>query len=123
MSGPLFSSSGAAHLLDYRGRKVRLFRKTWQLKLSHPERGFLTWHYEDLQLTLREPVQVVESRSDPDVHLYYREIRRLQLRQGMFVPAPPWVRFLCVLVNIRRDLVVTFYPTDNPKKGRNVWPT
>lgn len=59
-------------------------------------------------------MQVIQSASDPDAHLYYR----------YYVATLVGGKFLCVVVKLAQDdaFVLTAYLTDKRKKGVVVWP-
>ena len=98
-------------LADHAGRAVRLTAERRRHIAEHPEmRALLT----EIPMTLLEPAGVVQSLSDPAVHLYCRWQPRTQVG----------AKFMCVVVKTRHDdaFVLTAYLTDTVKKGRRPWP-
>ena len=67
-----------------------------------------------IEETLRDPERVVQSLSDPEVHLYYRFYFRTVVGG----------KFLCVVVKMGEAgaFVLTAYLTDRIKKGDRLWP-
>ena len=59
--------------------------------------------------TLEDPTEIRRSKTDEDVHLYYR-------------PDPPYI--VCVVVKSGGSdgFVVTAYRTDKIKEGERLWP-
>jgi len=64
--------------------------------------------------TLADPDCVIQSLSDPAVHLYHR----------YYEGTPVGGKHLCVVVKVLPDdaFVVTSYLTDSVKKGIVLWP-
>lgn len=96
---------------DTHDRPVRFTKERREhLEGSHPEmRGQL----ERIAETLREPAQVVRSRTDPAVELFYRR----------YTSTPVTTKYLCAVV--KRDqgdaFLVTAYFTDSIKRGDVLW--
>ncbi len=65
--------------------------------------------------TLAQPVVVIQSRSDPDVRLYYR----------LYSTSAVGQKYLCAVVKWRRGdaFLITAYYTDQPKQGAVLWPS
>ncbi|MEX0691073.1 MAG: hypothetical protein WD934_08455 [Gemmatimonadales bacterium] len=99
-------------LRDFEGRAIRLTEERLEHILSHPEMSGLEGSIEEV---LRSPETVVQSRSDPDAHLYYRYYSRTAVGD----------KFLCVVVKSAEGdaFVVTAYLTDRVKKGTQIWPS
>ena len=97
-------------LTDYRGVVVRLTAERLGHVLAHPEMVTLA---DAIAVVLRSPAQVTQSRSDPEVRLYYRH----------YESTPVGAKWLCVVVKDRPDdaFVITAYLTDRPKKGTRLW--
>ena len=98
-------------LHDFDGLAIRLTDERRDHILEHPE---MTNMEAAIEETLREPERVVQSVSDPTVHLYYRFYFRT-LVGG---------KFLCVVVKMGEHgaFVLTAYLTDRVKKGERLWP-
>jgi hypothetical protein len=79
--------------------------------LEHPEMAGMERAIEE---TLHQPDRVIESLSDPAVHLYYR----------VFFRTVVGGKFLCVVVKVAQSnpLVITAYLTDRLTKGARIWP-
>ncbi|HEV7428814.1 MAG TPA: hypothetical protein VGQ46_20875 [Thermoanaerobaculia bacterium] len=98
-------------LLDFEGREVSLTAERREHILEHPEMADLDAAIEE---TLLDPVRVVQSASDIDVHLYYRFYFRTVVGG----------KYLCVVVKMREkgSFVLTAYLTKRMKKGVILWP-
>ena len=92
------------------GFAVRVTRARWELitTIKHP---VMAGHESTVRQALERPDEVRQSRTDPDVFLFYhaQETRR-------------WV---CAIAKQAGDeaFLVTAYPTDAIKEGRRVWPS
>ena len=91
------------------GFSVRVTHDRWRLitTLKHP----VTGREGAVKQTLENPEQVRQSRSDPEVPLFY---------QGTGEN-----RWVCAVAKHARDhgFLITAYPTDAIKEGTQVWPT
>ena len=99
-------------LQDYRGQPVRLTDERVAHILEHVEmRGLI----QAVEETLANPIQVVQSRSDPAARLNYR----------YYLGTMVGDKWLCVVVKYPPGdaFVLTAYLTDKPKKGELLWPT
>lgn len=91
------------------GFSVRVTHARWELitTLKHP---VMAGRESSVRLALESPDEVRQSRTDPEVLLFYKaeEARR-------------WV---CAVAKQARDqaFLVTAYPTDAIKEGIRVWP-
>jgi hypothetical protein len=98
-------------LVDYRGRSIRLTAERLQHVLEHPEMHGLENLLEEV---LQKPEQAIQSRSDPEMELFYR-----------LLPSPRvGAEWLCAVVKYRpgNAFLLTAYLTDRPKKGTPLWP-
>ena len=98
--------------VDYRGRKIRLTaERQLHILSTHPEMA--EW-ISKIGAVLTQPEWVVQSRSDPEVELFY--VWQAQTRVGE--------KYLCVVVVVKEDdtFVLTSYLTDTIKKGQILWP-
>lgn len=91
------------------GFRVHVTRAHWELILAvkHP---VMAGREESVQEALRNPEEVRQSKSDPNVFLFYKSER-----VG---------RWVCVVAK-RQDgdgYLITTYPTDAIKEGRRIWP-
>ena len=68
---------------------------------------------DKIEEAIGDPDFVIESRTDPNVAIYYRFYRKIRAGD----------KYLCVVVKIDRDdaYVLTAYPSDQIKKGRLLW--
>ena len=98
-------------LHDFDGLAIRLTDERRGHILEHPE---MTNMEAAIEETLRDPEKVVQSVSDPSVHLYYRFYFRTVVGG----------KFLCVVVKMGEHgaFVLTAYLTDRVKKGVRLWP-
>jgi len=96
---------------DFNGVAIRLTDERLGHILEHPEMTSMEGAIEE---TLRDPEKVVQSVSDPSVHLYYRFYFRTIVGG----------KFLCVVVKMGEHgaFVLTAYLTDRVKKGERLWP-
>lgn len=91
------------------GFRVRVTRASWELivAVKHP---VMAGREADVQDTLAHPEEIRQSRSDPNIYLFYKTER-----VG---------RWACA-VSKRVDeggFLITAYPTDAIKEGVRVWP-
>lgn len=91
------------------GFRVRVTHTYWELivTVKHP---VMAGREDDVRETLQHPDMVRQSKSDPDVYLFYRAERR--------------GRWVCAVVK-RLDgdgFLITTYPTDAVKEGVQIWP-
>jgi hypothetical protein len=88
---------------------VRVSLSYWNLivTIKHP---VMNGHEADVKATLQEPDEVRQSRSDPDVYLFYRAERSQ--------------RWVCAVAKKTdgQGFLVTAYPTDAIKEGTRIWP-
>jgi hypothetical protein len=98
------------HLIDFSGRRIRLTDERLLHIMEHPE---MAGGENRIDETLADPDTVVQSRSDPQVHLYYRYY------QGTIVGS----KWLCVVVKVLATdaFIVTAYFTDRTKRGTVLW--
>jgi hypothetical protein len=96
---------------DFEGLAIRLTDERREHILEHPE---MTEMEPAIEETLRNPEKVVQSLSDPGVHLYYRFYFRTVVGG----------KFLCVVVKMgdAGAFVLTAYLTNRVKKGERLWP-
>ena len=99
-------------LRDHQDRTIRLTGERKAHILGHPEMAGLS---AEMARTVREPEQVVRSRSDPAASLFYRWLPESMVGG----------KWLCVVVKYEENdaFVVTAYLTDQPKSGEDLWPT
>lgn len=97
-------------LRDREGVEIRLTDERRAHVLEHPEMSDMETGIEE---TLLRPQRVVRSRSDEEVHLYYRYYSETRV-DG---------KFLCVVVKVRAEdaFVITAYLTDKVKEGESLW--
>lgn len=96
---------------DFDGLAIQLSDERLAHILEHPEMSGMEPSIEE---TLHDPEKVVQSSSDPSVHLHYRFYFRTVIGG----------KFLCVVVKMGAvdSFVLTAYLTDRIKKGARLWP-
>jgi hypothetical protein len=91
------------------GVSVRTTFSHWQkiITIKHP---IMAGQEQQVQATLKQPAEIRQSQSDPDVYLYYK-------------PEPPYLT--CVVVrHLNGDgFIITAYRTDKIKTGVLLWKT
>jgi hypothetical protein len=91
------------------GFSVRVTHAYWELIVSikHP---VMAGREDDVRSALENPDEVRQSRSDPNVFLFYKADRER--------------RWVCAVSRRLKDegFLVTAYPTDAIKEGVKVWP-
>jgi hypothetical protein len=91
------------------GFRVRVTRAHWELIITvkHP---VMAGREADVQETLAHPEEVRQSRSDPNVYLFYKAARV--------------ARWVCAVSKRLGDegFLITAYPTDAVKEGVRIWP-
>ncbi len=89
------------------GIYIRTTPSYWQkiITFKHP---IMAGQEQAVQQTLQKPSEIRQSRSDPDLYLYYK-------------PEPPY--FICVVArHLNGDgFIVTAYRTDRIKIGDSIW--
>jgi hypothetical protein len=91
------------------GFSVRVTRARWELITStkHP---VMAGRESSVRLALESPDEIRQSRTDPDVLLFYK--------------AEGARRWVCAITKHAPDeaFLVTAYPTDAIKEGIRIWP-
>lgn len=91
------------------GFQVRVTRAYWDLIVSvkHP---VMAGRAQDVKTTLETPSEARQSKSDPDVYLFYKPERI--------------GRWICAVAKQSDEagFLITAYPTDAIKEGERVWP-
>ena len=91
------------------GFRVRVTRDRWQLiaRVKHP---VMAGREDVVVATLERPEEIRESRSDPQVLLFYH--------------AEGTSRWMCAVAKRAGDdgFLITAYPTDAIKEGSRIWP-
>ena len=91
------------------GFSVRVTRARWSIvtTIKHP---VMVGQEEAVRHTLENPEQVRQSRSDPAVLLFYQGVGKN--------------RWVCAVARRGTDqgFLITAYPTDAIKEGRQLWP-
>ena len=94
------------------GFRVRVTRGYWDLitTVKHP---IMKGREADVRATLADPDEIRQSRSDPNVYLFYKAEGE---RSG---------RWVCAVSTrlIDEGFLITAYPTDAIKEGVRIWPT
>lgn len=92
------------------GFSVRVTRARWEL-ITTTKHPVMAGRKSSVRLALERPDEVRQSRTDPDVFLFYK--------------AEGARRWVCAVTRHGRDaaFLVTAYPTDAIKEGIRVWPT
>ncbi len=99
-------------LNDLHNRRVRLTDERQEhIESEHPE---MIGQFDKLAETLLNPDQIVKSRTDSQVELFYRH----------YDSTPVTQKYLCLVVKVLTgDLfILTAYFTDTIKKGSILWP-
>jgi hypothetical protein len=91
------------------GFRVRVTRERWNL-ITTAKHPVMVGQESIVKATLENPEQVRQSRSDPQVLLFYQAERTR--------------RWVCAVAKQTEDhgFLVTAYPTDAIKEGTQVWP-
>ncbi len=97
---------------DLLQREIRLTYERYEhLVTDHPE---MVGQIERVGETLLNPDQIVRSRTDEQVELFYKHYKI----------TPVTEKFLCAVVKVLENdaFVITVYFTDAIKKGEILWP-
>lgn len=91
------------------GLRVRVTRERWNL-ITTAKHPVMAGREGVVKATLESPDQVRQSRSDPQVLLFYQ--------------AEGASRWVCAVARQATDqgFLITAYPTDAIKEGTQVWP-
>jgi hypothetical protein len=112
MDKPHFDESQRCYLKTTDGDSVILYKRTWDLKISYPERQFLEYNFDKLKETLLYPDCIKNSRVLNTAKIYYKHYERIFLRPNITGPRP---FFLKVIVNKPKKgnrIITSFMPTD-----------
>ena len=96
---------------DIHGRMIRLTdERLNHLETDHPE---MQGQISKIVETLKEPNQIVLSKTDMQVELSYK----------YYATTPVTNKFLCVVVKVMADdnFIITSYFTNDMKKGDIIW--
>ena len=91
------------------GLRVRVTRERWQI-ITTAKHPVMAGREAVVKATLENPEQIRQSRSDPQVLLFYH--------------AEGSSRWVCAVAKRADDqgFLITAYPTDAIKEGEPVWP-
>jgi hypothetical protein len=91
------------------GFKVGVTKSYWEviIKIKHP---VMAGREQDVRATLEQPDEIRQSKSDPDVYLFYKAEREKR-----------WICAVSKRTNELEGFLVTTYPTDAIKEGMQVW--
>jgi hypothetical protein len=98
-------------LTDVHGRLIRLTdERRLHLQTAHPE---MTEQLSDIAEVLARPDNIVRSRTDPTIELFYKH----------YPSTPVTSKFLCTVVKVLPDdnFIITAYYTDTMKRGELLW--
>ncbi len=94
--------------VDQFNRKIKLTNERWKhITDTHPELKELL---KELSGTLEDPELIKSSIYDDDVILFYRFYEHIY--EG---------KYICVVVKLCEEIVITSYITDRIKRGEVVW--
>jgi len=96
---------------DYKNRYIRFTEeRIMHMEKSHPE---MLNQIEKIKETLSSPDCTIESKTDPNVELFYK----------FYTSTPVNAKYLCVVVKIKDDdiFIITAYFTVTIKKGILLW--
>lgn len=97
---------------DVFGRNVRLTDERYRhFTIDHPE---MTGQDAKLRMCLSEPDVVIQSKSDSQVELFYRNYKT----------TPVTEKYMCAVVKVNDEpdaFIITAYFTDTVKKGDLLW--
>lgn len=96
---------------DLHNRQIRLtYERQEHIETDHPE---MSGQIDKIQDTLLNPDQIIRSRTDPDVELFYQH----------YDITPVTEKYLCVVVKVLIDdlFIITAYFTDTIKRGEILW--
>jgi phage-Barnase-EndoU-ColicinE5/D-RelE like nuclease2 len=99
------------HFRDIRKRAIRVTdERLHHLETDHPE---MAGQIARIAETLADPDQIVRSRTDTTVELFYK----------WYAATPVTAKFLCVVVKTLSDdpFMITAYHTDVVKRGEVLW--
>jgi hypothetical protein len=104
------------------GKSYRLFKRTWELKLSHQERAHVKYNFDKIVKTVKQPDEVRKSEHDHDCWIAYKHFEKYWVAPGISAPNPPGINWFAVVGNSVKRIIVTFYPTRRFKMGEKLWP-
>mgnify|MGYP000943738358 CR=1 FL=1 len=91
------------------GFRVRVTRDYWELIVSikHP---VMAGREQDVRMTLEQPDEIRQSKSDKNVYLFYKSER-----------AKRWLCAVSKRADETEGFLITTYPTDAIKEGAQIW--
>ena len=91
------------------GFQVRVTKSYWELivTIKHPA---MAGREQDVKVTLEQPDEIRQSKSDKDVYLFYKAEREKR-----------WICAVSKRTSEIEGFLVTTYPTDAIKEGVQVW--
>ena len=119
---PNFGNGMATLLKGYDGSLYTLYKRTWELKLSHPERAHVEHNYDKLVQTIKEPDEVRQSIQHEDCFIAYKRYDHYWVLPGVSAPNPPGLKYFAVVCDAKRHVIKTFFPARKMKEGRKLWP-
>ena len=96
---------------DIYNRRIRLTDERQEhIEIDHPE---MAGQIDKIEEALLNPDQVVKSRTDPNVELFYRH----------YDITPVTEKYLCVIIKVLMGdiFIITAYFTDTIKRGETLW--
>jgi hypothetical protein len=113
---PKFDSKGECHLKDKNGDDVILLKKTWNLKLTYPERAWIAHNFDLIKGTIANPTKVRPSSQNVNSEVLYKECARICIGPGITVPSV--CKYFAVVLESKNNkkIIKTFYPTNRIKK-------
>jgi len=119
---PDFTDENTVKLEGYDGSVYTLAKRTWELKLSYPERRHVEHNYDQLVQTIKEPDQVRQSTKHGDCFIAYKKFDWYWVVAGVSAPTAIGLKYFAVVCNRKKKLIITFYPTKRMKDGLKLWP-
>ena len=120
---PNFGNAPATLLAGYDGNAYALYKRTWELKLSRPERSHVEHNYDKLVQTLKSPDEVRRSTQHKDCFIAYKKFDNYWVVPGVSAPTPPGLKYFAVVCDAKRNVIKTFFPARTMKEGKKLWPT
>ena len=96
---------------DLHNRQIRLtYERQEHIETDHPE---MSRQIDKIQDTLLNPDQIIRSRIDPDIELFYQH----------YDITPVTKKYLCIVVKVLTDnlFIITAYFTNTVKRGEVLW--
>lgn len=119
MSVPKFDKRDRLKLVGYDNKTYWLRRNTWNIKTKQPERWYLKFNFDKIELTIAYPEEVRRSTKRADSKILYRKFSQMTIAPNI---TASWDGYIAVVIDTKTNRIQTIYPTRKIKEGEKLWP-